>query len=258
MNKAKITGSMLMKKIISYILICICCFGLCGCTDYPKMSDSDMDLVAEYAAGILLKHSATAENRLMNVEEALVALEAEKQQDEVEVEPEEPMEEPEKEPEELKEPEIPIIDNTENITEEYTYPINDVMGIELLSVQFDGYEIKDSYPDGSGAFFALDAGDGNKLLVEKITLTNNTDSSVDINMLDKQASFKVSLDGNGYKFALSTMLLDDLSTYVGTIGAGNSVELVLLSEWSIQEIENISNPTLYIKNGELSGTYTIQ
>lgn len=247
-----------MKKIISYLLICICCFGLCGCTDYPGMAESDYDLVAEYAAGLLLAYSDADENRLMNVEEALSVLEEEKAAEELI--PEEPVEEPEEEPvvDEQSQPDTPVIDNTEIMEEKPLAPINDAMGVDLLTVQFKGYEIVDSYPDGSGAFFALDAGMGNKLLVTKITLTNNTDSSVDINMLEKNISFKMSLDGNGYKFALSTMLLDDLSTYVGSLGSQSSVDLVLISEWKEEQLASITNPTLYIKNGELTGSYPIQ
>ncbi len=248
-----------MKKIFTYLIICISSIMLCGCTEYPGIKDSDMDLVAEYAAGLLLEHSQTRDNRLMDVEEAMLIFEEEKQE-EIEKEPEEEIkeeEEPVTEPEEPKQPDTPVTDNTE-VPEETTYPVNNVMGMELLSVQFNGYEIKDSYPDGSGAFFALDAGAGNKLLVAKVILTNNTDGSVDINMLDTNVSFKMSLDGNGYKFALSTMLLDDLSTYTGTLSAGSSAEFVLISEWNEEAIANITNPTLYIKNGELSGTYPIQ
>lgn len=250
-----------MKKVLSYLMICICCFMMCGCTEYPTMKESDTDLVAEYAAGILLKHSETAENRLMDVEEAKLALEAETQkeiQEEKEELPEEPVEEPEQVPEEPIEPETPVIDNTGQNEEIPSAPIQDAMGVEMLSVQLNGYEIKDSYPDGSGAFFALDAGEGNKLLVAKITLINNTESSVDINMLEKNISYKMSLDGNGYKFALSTMLLDDLSTYVGTLGAGSSTEFVLISEWSEELLNNMSSPMLYIKNGEITGKYPLQ
>ena len=248
-----------MKKIFTYFIICISSIGLCGCTEYPGIKDSDMDLVAEYAAGLLLEHSQAAGNRLMDVEEAMLVLEEEKQA-EAETDPEDEKEEPVVEPEIKEEPiqpDTPVVDNTE-LQDETTYPINDVMGMELLGVQFGGYEIKDSYPDGSGAFFALDATEGNKLLVTKIILVNNTDNSVDINMLENDVSFKMSLDGSGYKFALSTMLLDDLSTYAGSLSAGSTVELVLISEWSEDALNNISAPTLYIKNGELSGTYPIQ
>lgn len=250
-----------MKKVLSYLMMCICCFMLCGCTEYPTMKEADTDLVAEYAAGILLKHSETAENRLMDVEEAKLALEAEAQKEVEEEEKEileEPVEEPEQVPEEPIVPETPVIDNTEQNEEISSAPIQDAMGVEMLSVQLNGYEIKDSYPDGSGAFFALDAGEGNKLLVAKITLINNTESSVDINMLEKNISYKMSLDGNGYKFVLSTMLLDDLSTYVGTLGAGSSTELVLISEWSEELLSNMSSPMLYIKNGEVTGKYPLQ
>lgn len=237
-----------MKKVISYLMICICCFMLCGCTKYPDMKQEDYDLVAEYAAGLLLKHSETADNRLMSIDEAndilileeIVEEEIEETEEEVVVETEET--------------DTPVIDKSEQ-EEVVSAPMGETMGMDMLSIQLGGYEIKTSYPDESGTFFALDASEGNKLLVAKVILINNSDSSVDINMLEQNISYKVSLDGNGYKFALSTMLLDDLSTYVGTIDSGNSVELVLISEWDEELLNNISNPTLYIKNGELTGKY---
>lgn len=245
-----------MKKVISYLMIGICCFMLCGCTKYPNMKQEDYDLVAEYAAGLLLKYSETADNRLMNIDEATDMLifeeaieeEQEEQEEESVVETEEVIEES------VEETDTPVIDKSEQ-EEVVSVPIGEAMGMDMLSIQLNGYEIKDSYPDEGGAFFALDAGEGNKLLVVKVILINTSDSSVDINMLEQNISYKVSLDGSGYKFALSTMLLDDLSTYVGTIGSGNSVELVLISEWNEELLNNISNPTLCIKNGELTGKY---
>ena len=248
-----------MKKVISYLMICICCFMLCGCTKYPDMKQEDYDLVAEYAAGLLLKHSETADNRLMSIDEANDILileeiveeeieETEETEEEVVVETEETIEES------VEETDTPVIDKSEQ-EEVVSAPMGETMGMDMLSIQLSGYEIKDSYPDESGAFFALDASEGNKLLVAKVILINNSDSSIDINMLEQNISYKISLDGNGYKFALSTMLLDDLSTYVGTIDSGNSVELVLISEWDEELLNNISNPTLYIKNGELTGKY---
>ena len=248
-----------MKKVISYLMIGICCFMLCGCTKYPNMKQEDYDLVAEYAAGLLLKYSETSDNRLMNIDEANDILTLEEAIEEEIEETEETEEEPVVESEEtieesVEETDTPVIDKSEQ-EEVVSAPIGETMGMDMLSIQLNGYEIKDSYPDESGAFFALDAGEGNKLLVAKVILINTSDSSVDINMLEQNISYKISLDGNGYKFALSTMLLDDLSTYVGTIGSGNSVELVLISEWDEELLNNISNPTLYIKNGELTGKY---
>jgi len=245
-----------MKKVVSYLIIGICCFVLCGCTKYPNMKQEDYDLVAEYAAGLLLKYSEKADNRLVEIEEAYLELETKEEiQEEVS---EEPAIEEEESQEVPIEPETPIKDNTEQNEEVSLVPIEEVMGMDNLSVLINGYEIKSSYPDASGTFFAMDASEGNKLLVAKITLINNTESGIDVNMLEQNISYKVSLDGNGYKFALSTMLLDDLSTYVGTIGAGSSVELVLISEWNEELINNISNPVLYIKNGELTGRYPLQ
>lgn len=241
-----------MKKIISYLLISISCLFLCGCSSYPDLTTEEQELVAEYAAGVLLKHSEASGNRLVDVEDTDVIEESEVLPEEKEEEiPEEPVVEPPKD-------DTPVIDNTEIITEECTYPINSALGVDVLSVQSNGYEIRDSYADESSAFFALDAAEGCKLLVMKYIVTNNTDSAVEMNMLSQDTSYKVALDGAKYKFALSTMLLDDLSTYVGTLAAGESVELVLISEWSEEEIQNITNLTLYLVNGDISGAYPVQ
>lgn len=250
-----------MKKIISYVMISICCLGLTGCASFPNLAEEDMDLVAEYAAGLLLKYSATAENRLVDVEDALLVVE-EKQEEalpEPDVEDEIPDEIPEEPQEEVKENETPVTDNTETVEETLpSQPMNQVLGLGDIEIHSNGYEIKDSYPDGTGSFFALDAGDGCKLVVMKYTLSNNSTDSIDINMLGDSITYKVALDGSGYKYALSTLLLDDLSTYVGKLDAGASVDLVLISEWKEEEISNISNLTLYIQSGDMKGTYQIQ
>lgn len=249
-----------MKKVISYFIMCIFCFALLsGCASYPNLTDEEMDLVAEYAAGLLLQHSEKADNRLMKVEDALLVLESEKQEEaekpavEKEEEPEKPQEET---PDKPEEPDTPVTDNTQQ--EVVSGPMNEVLGLSNFTLVSNGYEIKDSYPDGSGAFFALDATDGNKLLVMKYTLSNNGTESTAVDMLSSSSKFRVSLNGNGYKHAMSTMLLDDLSTYVGNIASGATVELVLISEWKEEELSNMSNLTLYISNGELSGKYPVE
>lgn len=249
-----------MKKVISYFIMCISCFALLsGCASYPNLTDEEMDLVAEYAAGLLLQHSEKADNRLMKVEDALLVLESEKQEEaekptvEKEEEPEKPQEET---PDKPEEPDTPVTDNTQQ--EVVSGPMNEVLGLSNFTLASNGYEIKDSYPDGAGAFFALDATDGNKLLVMKYTLSNNGTESAAVDMLSSSSKFRVSLDGNGYKHAMSTMLLDDLSTYVGNIASGATVELVLISEWKEEELSNMSNLTLYISNGELSGKYPVE
>lgn len=247
-----------MKKFISYFIIYIGCFAfLSGCASYPDLSDEDMDLVAEYAAGLLLKHSEKADNRLIKVEDAITLVEKEEEKNQEIKEPEEDKKPEEVEPDKKEEINTPVKDNSEQEVIAQS-PINEVFGYEGISIAINGYEIKESYPDGSGAFFALDAAEGNKLIVLKLILSNEGAENVEIDMLSSSCQFKISLDGNGYKHAMSTMLLDDMSTYVGSVSPGTSVELVLISEWKMDDVNNISDLTLYMKNGELSGKYHIE
>ncbi len=243
-----------MKKIISYLLIGICCVGLTGCGSFPEMTASDQKLIAEYAAGILLQHSEKADNRLTKVDETTVL---------EEVEPEQPEEKPSVEElqEENDNNDIPVIDKTQENTQEenvVSLPLNQTIGLDNLMIQSNGYEICDAYSEGGSGYFTLDASDGCKLVVLKYTLTNQTQETVEINMLNTSAKYKVALDGNGYKYALSTMLLDDMSTYVGSVQAGEMVDVVLISEWTESEVNNMSNLTLYIENGAMIGTYPVE
>lgn len=243
-----------MKKIISYLLISICCVGLTGCGSFPEMTASEQKLIAEYAAGILLQHSEKADNRLTEVDETAVL---------EEVEPEETKEEPpvEEPKEEMDNNDIPVIDNTRNDMPQenvVSLPLNQIIELDNVSIQSNGYEICDTYSEGGGGYFTLDASEECKLVVLKYTLANQTQETVEINMINTAAKYKVALDGSGYKYALSTMLLDDMSTYVGTIQAGESVDVVLISEWKEAEVSNITNLTLYIENGAMVGTYPVE
>ncbi len=244
------------KRMIKFLLIMmIGCFGLCGCGSFPNLTANEQQLIAEYAAGILLQNSEASSNRLTDIEGVILEKE--------ELIPEEPDVEPEhkEEPvvdEDNNQDEVPVIDNTvDNETEMLpSMPMNELLGLETLRIQSNGYYATKSYSE-DGGFFALDASRGCQLVVINYSITNIGQETVEVDMMNTATSYKITLNGETYKSALSTMLLNDMTTYVGSIPAGETINVVLLSEWNEEEANNISNLGVRIYNNEQQGTYPV-
>lgn len=233
-----------MKKIS--ILLCgisIACV-LTGCgKKMPELTEEENQMIAEYAAGMLLKYDKGYNNRLVDTSAYEVTEEDISEQTEEMAEEEQTKAEPVEETE--------VIDVSQD--EETVFStIEAYYGIQDVTFQYTGYELTDSYPsaaEGEDLFFAMDATEGTELLVLKFTAINTSNSDVALNMIEHGARFRVSVNGEAGKGALATMLLDDLQTYDDVISAGSSVELVSIVE--IPQGTNINSIEFILRgNGE--------
>lgn len=236
----------MVKKISAIclsILLCVSC--LTGCGSFPNLTDEEQDIIAEYAADLLIKYTANSPNRLTDTT-GVVAQTPEPIEEEKPVVEEEVVEE-------VPQNDAEVLDSTSQEMQEATSTyatIADALLLQGVMVDYQEYSILDSYPDGGESYFSLDATSGSKLLVLRFNITNNSSESIALDFMESSTRFKVSLDGMGYKNTLATMLLDDLSTYVGTIPAGGMEEVVLITEWKEEDLNNISALTFYIKNND--------
>lgn len=225
---------------------------LSGCgTSYPDLSPEDEALVGEYAAKLLLKYDANNRSRLV-VREELVWEEEEVKEGIQETEPEENKEEtPEDTP--VIEKEEPQVDESRVGSPAEFYELGDGIAINC-----QGMEVCDSYPQSgeTDAYFALDAAEGKSLVVLKFAVENRSQSEKEVDLLSKEATLQITVNGGYTRNILPTMLQDDMSTYRGNIPAGETVNLVLLAEADIDVADSISTLMLNLKND--SKTCTIQ
>ena len=124
-----------------------------------------------------------------------------------------------------------------------------------MTLEFTGKEICDSYPGESEAF-AISATDGKKLLVLKFAITNTSEQETKVDLLSTQTKYRIAVDGERSKKALTTMLPYDMAFYVDTLSAGSSAETVLITEVDADSAETIASVTLQLKNE--SKSHTIQ
>ena len=226
-------------------------FALTGCgAAIPDMTQEEEQMVGEYAAMLLLQYNANNRSRLVSREE--VEAEELKQAELEEKKRTEEVASQAQEEEEAAETEQQTIVNAIGNPEEF-FELPDGIVISYI-----GYEVCDSYPqdDESSTYFALDATEGKRLVVLKFNMENQSQTEQHIDILSQNAVMRVLVNGSYSRNVLTTMLMDDMSTYVDDIPAGDTVQLVLLTELDHDVAESISTLMLSLKNE--TKTCTIQ
>ena len=254
-NNKSVLSVIGMKVLAVPALVGTMILTLAGCGNaIPDMSTDVEQKVGEYAGVVMLRYDANHRSRLVDLPEEEMVEEPVIEEPEPEPEPEPPAEE---EVPAVDESTVTVIDNSteeepENITPEEF--LNLPQGVSLI---YQGYSIESSYPANSvDSYFTLDASSGKKLIVLYYNLYNQSGSDCDINFLGDGYAFKVVINGKTTRTALVTMLMDDMSTYIGTVANGNGEELVLIFE----EDENveITSLELNIKGNEGKCSVTLE
>lgn len=254
-----------MKKMIPYsglLLAGAILFSGCG-NAIPEMDEEARSMVVSYAADIVQKYDSNHPAKLQTL--TLTSEEAEPELEEASLE--DAVNESEK-PEETSENQTPDtergtdsqdgaeqqIEVTDNTLENSEVTLDSFLQFNAFNFLYEGYEVDDSYPtSGTEAYFAMSATAGNKLLVLKFMANNQSQAEETLDMLQTGIRFKVQVNGES-KNALVTMLLNDFANYQGVIAAGESVELVVVSEIPEEEAGRIESLALILKNVDETAT----
>lgn len=246
-----------MKKRLGFVLLAgSLILSLTGCKSaIPEMSEEEMNLVTEYAAGLLLKYDTNYQPMLLDDEKLAAEEEAQRKVlEEAERRAALEAEKAEKKAKEQSERENGESDNSEAQEEIPAAPVDIAQFLELdqVSVSCNGIEFKDTYPEsGDELFFAINASQGCKLVIVHLTLTNTGSGDSNIDIFDKEARFKLSINGGEYHNIMTTMLENDFSVYAGTLAPGQAVDVVLIADIKEEECGQVNEANLSIKyNGE--------
>ena len=231
----------------------------CGAT-VPDLTQEETEIISEYAAGILMKYDKDNGSRLVDLSQEETAPDAEPpaQAPESDV----AAAETEEAPGGPGEP-GPAENNATVIDQSQTEAmpaasIEEYYGISDFTFAYTGCEQIDSYPEDSGeegaVYFTMDATEGMKLLVAKFNVTNQSGSEQTLNMMEHGAKFKLSVNGDAGKHALTTMLLNDMQNYNAMVAAGETVELVSIIE--VPADTQVDSLALILSGGD--GAVTLQ
>jgi len=222
---------------------------LTGCVDsMPELTRDQSDMISEYAAGVLLKYSRNYDYKIVSDEELAVAmlLAEENQQEESE-------EQTEKETTE-EQTQAEAAESGEGETESEETAIEIVagsadadfaaeLGIENLILRYQSFELCDSYPQNIDGF-SMDAAQDKKLLVVHFDLESADGQEAECNLFAYDLKVKFNINNVVSANGLSTLLPNDLSTYMDTIPAGTSADVVAVAEISDISEEDINALTI--------------
>ncbi|MCD8038644.1 MAG: hypothetical protein LUE96_06105 [Lachnospiraceae bacterium] len=244
MKKKKLLGLMAMSAVL-----------LTGCIDsMPDMTDEQSALVAEYAAGLLLKYSPEYDYMLVSDDELADAL-AQEAAGEEETAREASEENESTEPASVEEARAETEETQQPKETEAAFADADTdLALELgfdepVTLRYQSFELYDSYPQSFTGFSGIEAGEGKKLLVMHFDLENTTDEELECELFDYMLKVRIDINGAASISAQDTsMLPNDMATFVGSIDAGAREDVVAIAEIDAMSDEDIETLAIQISS----------
>ena len=218
------------KRVLTVISICaISAASLSGCSGVIDLNGRSDELIAEYAAGVLMQY--TYEN----------------------LKPK-PFNRAEYYPNG-----IPTADTIDDITEEESKDSNTnmynsvadyaaMLGI-TVDMNYVGYEICDVFPNaGEETFYSISATKGSKLVVVHFNLANNTGADVNIDTLTNTKEYKLTVNGSAKVNVQDTILPEDIQNMSENIAPGANVDRVLIFQVSQETASDVKSMMLTVKD----------
>lgn len=257
------TNKYCLKKLIVSLLVCAMTINLTGCGLIPSLdlTESQQKIIAEYAAGLLLKYDKNYNGSLKQLEDdsdKLDVVQEEVSEPPATIESTDPtvgdIEGPEFSEELMAEEQMP-----ESEVQYSDISIASAIGLEDFDIIYKSYETHKIYPEDEAddLVFSLQAQNGMELIVLNFGITNNTDHRSRCDVLGSDASFRLLINGtervNGYK----TILLNDLSSFSDEIEGFGMANAVLVFEVSEGTADGIQEMDLIVKKDSGSTTHKL-
>lgn len=261
-------------KIISLFLVMTLFFSGCGIIPSVELTEEEQKIIAEYAAGLLLKHDR-------NYSGSIVKIETEEENSGLAIIEENIGEAPEPMFEEIPEQisEEPVIEN--NTTEDIVYDENgeiisqppeqadmeysdmsiaQAAGLDGFEIMYKSCEVSDIYPreESDNLVFSMQASPDMELLICHFSITNDSPDAKLCDVLNSGASFRLVINGTERVNAQRTILLDDLVNFSDSIEGYGMVDAVIIFEVSRGTADSISSLDLVVKKGEESTTHPLR
>ena len=240
------------KKTFFSIAIVVCTLALNGCADaMPDLTEEQQDVIAEYSAQQLLKYCSYYDSGIDT--KALQEEEMESETDseaETEQAEDQTSEEPQNTSSDINETQE---DGTQavEVLDASQADLAELLQQDEFEITYAKCEFDTSYPQDENAFFSLDAPEGKQFLVLFFDVQNLSSDEASFDILNSDIKFKMNLNDTGFKSNLSTLLLDDLSTYDDQFAANETKQAVLILQIKSDEADSADSIILQIESEDV-------
>ncbi len=265
----------MIKKKLALLIVSLCAILLVGCGKVIDLTDEETQLIAEYAAELLLKYDINYVDRIDQGNEKAKELSSEALESTVEeltteqITSELTTEDTSTEKQISDESadvntddKVPEDERKESSGDETVGTESDIAviaGIDGAKITFRNYSIVDMYPatDEQGEFIYLEASEGYQLLVLQFDVLNTTSEVVPVSLLDKELDYRIVCNGTKAANPMLTILMDDLGTLETNVEPDVPQEAVLIFQISDGMQDGLETMDLYVTYNNIENVIQI-
>lgn len=227
MKKGKVLGLFAMSAVL-----------LTGCVDaMPELTAEQSEMVAEYAAGLILKYSPSYNYKIVSEEEIAAAKTAMQETDETETVENMETETTQADSEDKTGQDVSQEESSAGTEEDSGAEIvlsADIdlaaeLGIDDVIMRYQSFELCDSYPQNNTGF-SVDAAQGKKLLVIHFDLEGSPEEDINCSFFEYNLGIRLKINDAGSAAALNTLIPNDVVSFTDVVPAGEIVEAVAVAE----------------------------
>lgn len=126
-----------------------------------------------------------------------------------------------------------------------TTTLTEALGLSGVQAEYQEYQVSGNYLEGD--YFALNSRPGRTYVILKIRLRNTAEQPVDCNFLEKNMNCSLLVNGEKAGDAMSTILLNDFMSYIGTLEPAAETDTVVIFEVPEAMAENIQGLSLELE-----------
>lgn len=207
------------------ISLVVVSFLLSGCgTPLYELTADEEALIVKYAAHFVAKHNVYQKDGIS-----------------IEVAEDESSKEETQEPEDTQKPSQGETDKSLTVAQGANLP-------KGISLKYDGCYVADHIKEG--AAYSEEAGEGYTFYIMKFQMKNTTEEAIQIDNFDADIVFKLTSGSLVVKSKSHPFLSTELTSYMGTLDAGEQTEVILVFKVKKADAEKISSPSLEIVDGD--------
>lgn len=233
------------KNVAILMLVCFFSSSLMGCgNQIPEMTEAENALITEYAVGLLLKYHADYNGKLVDTSVPPPTKPVIPEPILDEVVSDNSMEDDE---------ELSVSSDSTTEVVKPSFSIAQVLGADGFDITYRSYEICENYPGTETSpeelYFAMKAGQGNKLLVLKLDVVNTSSQESMFDTLTlSDVNCKIILNDGMVRRAYVSMLENDFMAISRNFGVGEAYEAVIITELPEADAQGITSVKLRLQH----------
>lgn len=214
----------------------------CGCGQVYELTDSERAAVVYYSAYAVTKYNKRQPEGIKDVAalEKEMALEKEEEQQK--------KEQQQQAIEDTKQNESGQSVSGADAEQKQYVSLNQALKLGGIDAVYKKHEISSTYTETDSVM--VPAGQGNELLILYFDLVNNGNKTAKCNMLSKMPSFRLNVNDKLSVSADTTILMNDLGTYQGSIKAGGKENAVLIFQVQKGKLKRVKSMELEVTVGD--------